>query len=748
MGIMAYFVISLMVIILFLLLPKGKARQNILRSLAIAIIAYECYLCLVAGILSIVKIPISCFSISLVNIIIIFCILGMLCKQKKIQQYYVVFGDILFVIILAGIVTIMFLKRYTSDIQIVFETSDPSVHLQGAMDFVNSRTVSGMYIGQLINGLTIEGLRGIYSGTYIYKSFVLQYGFNFFMAGFIFWAAVSSYANCIAMKILAYTTTILYILGYPYNDMIFGFVYLQLTISVVAFIFAVVQDYLTDKVDSEICYILISIGCLATGIGYTLFAPIVYISAFLCVAYKIWQENEKRFNIIMCKKIALTELGIFLCPTILTVWTIVISPSLESTVPDYVNVLKFEGYIYKNLFSDFAIYVIPGFYGIVRSIKIKKINFNSFLLPLFYIYYIFFLYRMLTDQVSTYYFYKLNFLMWLIILVCFVIGMYEIFNSEKILFDIIVSSYILLGVIYISKFEVSYNAKNANYVPYIASADFFRIYQNNEYWSENKAKINDGIVEVCNFVNAKDNTEPIVFIGYWIDKRWYEAMTNQRIGDSFNAFEALPYAEVLDGFQNGLYGKSIVITKSAIQNNEDFSKFGSFLATYNIAYENDYAYVVENSKHNEKLNNIINITEYMHELKRQSDNYIIFISVKDDASNINDEIQRAFQELGMKEFRNDFRASYIGIMENASSIIERYDDQYLDASGTINELTYSIVSPGFDYSINSQIILNGIDYSVNQRGFNIVVYKKESKQVIDSVNFDPMGDGTLFRETM
>lgn len=583
---MIYLSSAVILIIAFMLLQKFEKRQNFWRSLAMAIMAYECYLCMIAGVMTVIHIPVDIYSVSVINIASIVCIGIIIYKKRKVQSYYINIFDSIFVFFLAMLVGYLFVSRFTTDLKIIFQTSDPGTHLKMAMNFVNTKSVDGMYIGQLMNGLMIESLIKIFPGELAYKSLIIQCGINLFMAGMAFWAVVQRYGSNMVLRLLTFVVTVAYVLGYPYNDMLYGFVYLQMTITVVCFLIALMQDYVYEKVNIWLWGVLVGASCLSVSIGYTLFAPPVYISVLLFVAYKAYRENWLKTDsgFPLNKKFILCALDIFLLPTFLTLWIILILPKINGTATDYGVAMLLEGAIYRNLYSDFLLYAIPAFYGIVCGVKKRKLNLLSFMFPIFGIYYLFFLFRMLMDKVSTYYFYKLNYLFWMLLLVSFVIGMKELIHREKTFFASIMCGMILLAAIYISGFESNCQNKNINYLPYADTNSFFRIYNCNKEFEEAPIQMADGLVEVSGVVNRKYKEQDVVFVGYWQDVFWYEALTNQR----FPGLHYYTYAEVFEMFKAGQYGEYAVIKKDS----EGLEAYQQLIQDKAV-YENEYAYIIK-----------------------------------------------------------------------------------------------------------------------------------------------------------
>lgn len=590
---MLYFTTSGILVALSLLLKKSERKQNALRSLIMAIIAYECYLCLLAGVLTTLHIPVSAATVSVCNIC---CIVGtglLLYKQKQIQSYFVDYKDMLFLLFLGGIIAFLFIQRFTPDMdRILFGTSDPATHLKMAMNFIHNKAVDGMYIGQLINGLFIDSMRIIFSDELIYKSFLIQYGFNFFLSGAMLWAVLQKYQTGAVMRLFVYAVTIAYTLGYPYNDFLYGFVYLQMTITVICYLIGLMQDFMEKPANIWVWGIFTGAGCLAVSIGYTLLAPPVYLSILGLVAYKAHQEKwltaSRRF--LFSRRFLLCALNIFFIPCFLTIWIIFVLPAIHGSLPSYGFAMSAtEGAIYRNFFSDFLLFVVPAIYGIVSRYKLKKVSLLSFLWPIFGVYYTLFLTLMLSGKITTYYFYKLNYLLWMLLICSFTVGMHALWKKEKALFVILISPLLLLTGIYSSGFEEKLREADMNRIPFADSAAFFRVYAFNTTLQENSYLISDGLIDICSKIHDAKEIDSAVFIGYWQDLYWYEALTDQR----FDGLHFYTYTDLMERFQAGEYGAYAVIQKKKTR--KKMKPYRDYIDAH-LIYENKDVWLIQRNE--------------------------------------------------------------------------------------------------------------------------------------------------------
>lgn len=142
-----------------------------------------------------------------------------------------------------------------------------------------------------------------------------------------------------------------------------------------------------------------------------------------------------------------------------------------------------------------------------------------------------------------------------------------------------------------------------------------------------------------------------------------------------------------------------------------------------------------------KLPLIEDIYEYIDELIKNKNKYIIIISAKDTIGHmLYDRIAALYLELGIKTYLKDKHwRSFIAIMKEGKNIFEVLGDENEEPSyfnGIISESIFSISSKTYRKGNLAEIKIDGIDYSVNNRGLNIVVYDPEKKTVVDSVCFD------------
>lgn len=585
-----YMFSAIMIMGILFFWPKSEEKQEGIIWLPVCYIAYECIISLAASIFTIVHISANLLTIGIMNLLIVVAGGLLIRKRGNIQKYYFNIENIIFLLVMIVIVIAVAFERYGNGFPICFETSDPGTHLKLAMDTVNSQSVMNqtMYVGPFTNGIFIGTLSPVFNGVNVYKSFIIKEVINFGLSGVIFYSCIYKFLGTRFFKFMGMGITLFYLLGYPYSNMLFGFSYLGLGVSIIAFILFLVDFYLEQQENQHILLFLISLGCFGVAGCYTLFAPVVFVAVFICIAYK---------NKCMCGKVILSkqfyfkELQVFLIPTLLTLWYTIIYPRIidSETAIEYGSALNIEGYIYRNLYSDFLIWLPLAVYAIYSHIyKKRKLTLTSILFLVMILYAAVLFKGMYSGIVSTYYYYKLNFVIWLLVLVLFVEGISILAVNNK---GFVLAYCGCWGTVFLLWFfgtDMHLYNKNVLFNPFPNAKCFFEIYDYNRTIRERKKTISTGLVELCKEVDKhyKDSEQVTMFMGYWWDNYWYEALTNQRQNGEYFHYNPSYY---IQNFINGMYGNYLAVEK----NEETFIEFYPLIQDFTVVYENEYGFIIK-----------------------------------------------------------------------------------------------------------------------------------------------------------
>lgn len=572
----------------FYFFPKTSKTQNAFIWIPFTYLAYEAFVCFIGAVLSLFKLPANIPTIALFNIFLLIYFLYSIKKSNKQQSYNFAKIDILFFIFLSLTVLFLAQKQFGNNFTINYATSDPAVHLKMAMDCVNGNTIYsdqslGMCITPFTNALFIETLMPLFKGAYVYKSFIIKDVINFWILSFIFYANLRSYITNRLSSVIVLIFSFIFLFGYPYNNILFGFFHLGVSIQYMLFISLSVYFYMNSDISSKLILPLLSLGCLASVLSYTLFSPIIFISVLCCVFKKLQIAHA-----LTLKKFIYNSLFVFLVPTFFAIIYIVF-PVIFKTSHLASNSLLAEGYIYRNLYSDFILYASFAIYGYYKIIRSKIYTFFRFFTPILFVFQFALFICMLNNIVSTYYYYKINFMIWPTILILASIGLIELSKKSLSFVLITCANWVAIFLVFITNFDGILNAKNVQFSPFVDSKSTFQIFYFNGIISNTSGAISTDLVnlsqETLNIREKTGDEDTILFVGSWLENYWFEALVNQRQSN-----EDYLFTDPLKAYQKYLnheVSPYIVV----IRNSEEHLQIASSVDELPRVYENDYGYI-------------------------------------------------------------------------------------------------------------------------------------------------------------
>ena len=480
-------------------LPRTKEKENGLIWLIVSLVLYECWVAFISGLMSLVHIPVTLLSVSIANIISAIVIFMLYRKLDNIasvksdgivaqngkrwalrQRFSICIVDIAFAACLAAFCIYAWYERFGQEAAIIFATIDPADRLSRAIGILTENTVIGpypnMYFGHITNALFMGAAEPFAQGVYMVRTFIIKDFINMWLAGMLFYSALRQLSDKPFAKVIFFILGFVYTLGFPWNNQLWGFGYLGMSVTLIILV-QVGAKFLMDKRQAPaIGLIIIASGCFGVGITYTMFAPPVFIAAFIAIL--IWKKQS-------ILKLAITELSVFAVPAILVlVFTMIIGRGESGS--DLGAQFMAEGAIYRNLFGDFLIWIPLALFAVVFLLSKREWNFSWIFAIVFLIFQAYFLYRMISGTVSTYYYYKLNFVTWYIVL--FLAGMAVVLltqdSSRKAM--IAIGCWFLVffatAVFTVRGYDFSLSDRGENVNPIYAANGLFGLYANNNMY--------------------------------------------------------------------------------------------------------------------------------------------------------------------------------------------------------------------------------------------------------------------------
>ena len=458
-------------------------KQNAFLWLVLALFLAECWANVVAGLLSLLHIPVTLLSIGISH----FVAAGLLywlarrksgsgalkCSHSEIRVADAAMG----VLLLALIVVLGYVRFYTAN-PIIFATIDPAERLGNAMNIAIQQSVithfPNQYFIQLTGSLFIQTLQPFAPGVLPFRFFEWKDLFNLWFTGALFYGAVSLYMRSRFSKVLSFILTFVFLLGYPWMNQLFGFVYPGVATNLILLVLIAFALLFRGELDKKPAYIIASIGCFGIGICYTLYAPPLFIAAFLAILFYEHKYEKSRLG-----HIALTELAVFIIPA---AWTFVNSVMLDFSGQFNVgNSIMDEGAINRNLYTDFIPYAPLVFWFIWRLVTKRRLEFPLIFTLCFAVYQIAIFALMMTSHVSTYYYYKLYFATWLIFLflACLAIDALAKHAQVRRFIAVYLICWGLLATLGVSGMDYRFEAHRTNSNPQPGADVSFRVYATN-----------------------------------------------------------------------------------------------------------------------------------------------------------------------------------------------------------------------------------------------------------------------------
>lgn len=461
------FLLSLIyVMVSFLLYEKSNSKLRIVTSLIYAISLLFCYNIVMVAIASYFN-----FGGNLVNYIIFNIVIGSIInlisfKRKKIQKYF--FDEKEFYCCFVIILLVFFVGfwKYRGFDDISYETTDPAVHYRYALSFVENLEIldkdnSKDFIYGDFNGVMPAGYVNCGFMMRVMDNVPNYYVFLFFdviclgISALLFFVTIF---NLIKIKNYFYVLvlSIIYFLGFPLNNMVFGFSYLGLGVMIINLLILTIFNIPKYKERIGINLIILFILNFSVFFSYYLFVPCIYLGVGI---YYIYLWIKKHIDL----KLLLLYGGVTLViPFLLGLFKFVLAGFMNGGT-SVVTAAGIDGYIYNNdsIGYFFIILTIVFMIRFIRNNKsLGKFDYWFGNITLFVL--LFYFFRMF-NVISTYYFYKLFYLYWFFAIIF--IG--NLLMKKKYYI------YIFLGIIFVAMGIVSFNDSDRTLTKLLVKSNVF-----------------------------------------------------------------------------------------------------------------------------------------------------------------------------------------------------------------------------------------------------------------------------------
>lgn len=594
-----YILSSILLMYLFLKIKKCNKTQNLILWVTIAIVLFMGYNSITIFGLSIFNIKSTLFVRGMLNLIISVFIYYKYIKNKVNQIYTFDWKDLIVVLALIIITIIIGYLRFGKDLSINFETTDPTLHYVNARYFYDTNTllnkidISDIYNKSTLNnpymfvaatnaGTLMQLFDFLFDYNNLYSAFIIFELFIFFISGMLLYVTIKKNHFLKINDIIFLTIVVgIYILGYPLNNLIFGFHYFGVGILLINLCVLLVDIFYNEDIKNQtIMKVIIFISSLSLFFTYYLFIPCIYAAIGLYILYESIFHKKKNI-----KESIFLIIQVLVIPFIIGMLYFFIIPHFTLTSGELVisNAMNNEGYIYRNLFGNF-IFLFPLFiYSIFVKIKQKKLDQYIFSAVSTVLFAILFFILVILGRASTYYFYKFSYVIWLYLYI--IIAQNILVKSElKTFLKLYIYAYLIIIMIMACDIENKINNRNNLLNPVQFSTSLTDIYSFNKIKVKNsKPLFTDDELKLLDYIKSNpqlmNKNHEIIVTSNYLQKLW--------IFSIYDIISMYNFERLRDIYEDD-------ISLKEIQNNKNIKYFGCF-------YDSDWYVNNKEELHNLKV---------------------------------------------------------------------------------------------------------------------------------------------------
>lgn len=421
-----YILTSLALIISYLLLNKSEKKENLIHSVIISVILFLTYNIFITQVMFFVHLKSTLLNLAIVNIAFSAVFITKEIKTKTIQKYYINKLDIIAVIIILGLAITIVIMNYGTNIAVKHAVTDAATHYFASDDFYRYSTLFSressdtikwlntpyLMTGAYVNtGIFLKLFKGIIDETFLVKLYFIFDMFIWMLSGLLMYTALSTNFKNKKHQILALVLTIFYMLAYQLNSLFAGFSYLGVGLDIIIGIIIIMKSEIKTN------YKISSLFLLNLGImfSYYYFAPVL----FLAQLWYILATNKKQNIKIFSKKNIFEILIALVIPGLIGVIYFIGYPLMQANNKafDYVGAIATDGFIYEDLIMNIFPYLLLSEVYIIYIAFKKKNTFIDKLLYLTVIFTLLIYMLMRLEFVSSYYYYKIYYMLFLVLTV-------------------------------------------------------------------------------------------------------------------------------------------------------------------------------------------------------------------------------------------------------------------------------------------------------------------------------------------
>lgn len=374
--------------------------------LSISIWGVFCLHVLIAAVYNALTIPIGTLSIGGTDFIL--SLLFHRYRQEKKQLYLWHKIDVILISLLFFMTCFIGLMRFGVHLDMVYRSTDGMFHYYEAFHVFESSTVKAMYFSSLNGSFLISMFAPFVRTTRLYHVEPIADLWWFFLSGITILGIVRDRCKNRFSLCAGFVIGVLYLLGYPLNNLLMGFLYLGVGISLAGVVFILMDFYMEERIMSFPAAVFLMLGCLGLITCYAFFVPPVFLAVGISYLCKHMKSKD-----LFHRENLLRGIFIFVIPCFVGfayTWSGIFTDGVTLS-----SAIALDGLIYRNNYSDYIPILPLALAGFIMGHKNKDFFCARLLCLLEFFYMAFMLFLSLRGYVSTYYYYKNNYFIWLLL---------------------------------------------------------------------------------------------------------------------------------------------------------------------------------------------------------------------------------------------------------------------------------------------------------------------------------------------
>lgn len=268
-----------------------KKTENSINGVSYFIFSFLlvwCYEAVAAGLLNLIHIPINLISVSICDIVAaaVLAIIHIKSGKEK-QEYYWDYKDFIAIAVVLIVALVIAYSRYGGWFEVFrFKSGDGANHLVMAESVVRAEKIDAMYFQKFRDAIALNFFAPFLGIVNYYKIFLASQTFLFALGGITFWALIEEELKTWSHKVIGLVLTIIYMLGYPLNNMLYGFTYWGTSILLITFLLYIFREYKKNNISFGKLMLIAFWVNTSLCVCYVYFAPVVFGAQFIYIWYE------------------------------------------------------------------------------------------------------------------------------------------------------------------------------------------------------------------------------------------------------------------------------------------------------------------------------------------------------------------------------------------------------------------------------------------------------------------------------